>query len=131
MLFMRLPHLRPSILYVFGSNSDLSSPARIEEKLAVTGTGIGGNGGVEVGGVKHITYDDGGHFVPFEQSKSVAGNLADWMAEQLTRWQDERVMMNEEWSKLKGQEKYTLTEDWKWWMNEDRRQNSAKRKAKL
>jgi len=131
LLFMRLPHLRPSILYIFGGKSDLSTPVIIKEKLEITGTGIGGNGGVETGGVEHITYEDGGHFVPFEQSKDVAGDLANWMAGEIARFQDERALLNEEWGKLQEREKYTLSEEWNWWMDEERKQSRLRRKAKL
>jgi hypothetical protein len=40
-IFRRLPELKPAVLYLFGSDSDLSSPKARREKLVMTGTGVG------------------------------------------------------------------------------------------
>ncbi|KAF5865066.1 hypothetical protein ETB97_005307 [Aspergillus alliaceus] len=44
--FRRLGEMKPSVLYVFGENSELSSPTARQAKMNATGTGVGRNSGV-------------------------------------------------------------------------------------
>lgn len=41
-VFQRLPEIRPSVLYIFGESSKLSPVQERENKMARTGTGVGG-----------------------------------------------------------------------------------------
>lgn len=124
--FMQLPHLRPHCLYIFASNSATSTPAMCEEKLRDTGIGWGGSGGVQEGAVRGVTVD-GSHFVPFEKPAVVASEVERWFAAELTRWREEEKILKEQWDKLRGWEKYTLSEDWKWWMQESRKQQKKQK----
>ncbi|KAF7865938.1 hypothetical protein EAF04_006102 [Stromatinia cepivora] len=60
-----LPHLRPSVLYIFGNKSPLSSASSQDEKMALTGSGVGGSGGVAKDMVKKVTFSDAGHLFGF------------------------------------------------------------------
>lgn len=51
-IFRQLPHLKPDILYLFGEPSPLSSPAARQKKIQMTGTGVGGSGGLASGRVQ-------------------------------------------------------------------------------
>ncbi|OHE94272.1 hypothetical protein CORC01_10432 [Colletotrichum orchidophilum] len=108
---VRLPHLRPGCLYVFGGDSDLTTPELIEEKLRLTGTGVGGSGGAPKGKVKQITLEGGGHLFPMEVPGKSAKLTAEWIEKSLGEWraaQDEY----ERWTRLSVEEKTTLTDEW-------------------
>lgn len=81
-----LPHLRPTVLYIFGGKSDISTPELQSEKMALTASGIGGSGGARGGHVKKIVNEDCGHLIPFENPKFCAGAAANWIREAFDRW---------------------------------------------
>ncbi|KAL7951865.1 Alpha/beta hydrolase family domain-containing protein [Trichoderma barbatum] len=103
----RLPHLRPPVLYIFGGKSNVSPPKLILEKLEITGTGVGGSGGVKAGRVKHITHPDGGHLIPLEEPVFCAKTAAEWTKTEMDRWQEEENEY-EEWTKKPLEDKSTL-----------------------
>src|SRR5690606_27690140 len=74
----RLPELRPSTLYLFGGDSDVNPPAVRREKLELTGTGVGGSGGVKAGRVAAATLAGHGHLVALE--------APGWCAEEIARF---------------------------------------------
>lgn len=120
LLFGRLPHLRPHCLYIFGTTSQTSTPEMCAEKLRDTGVGWDGSGGVQTGAVQSVSLE-GGHFVPFEKPGVVAAEVEKWLSAELSRWHDEERILKEQWQKLKGQDKITLSEDWKWWMKQGKK----------
>ncbi|KAL2808068.1 putative toxin biosynthesis protein [Aspergillus granulosus] len=77
-----LPFLRPSVFWVFGGNCYLSSPAAQDFKMRVTGTGIGGSGGVAKGMVEKAVLPEGSHNVVLEEVEWSAGVAGDW----IRRW---------------------------------------------
>ena len=87
MTFENLPNIRPSVLWVFGGSSPLSLPSMQDEKVARTGTGIGGNGGVKAGSVEKFVIEDAGHMVPFEKIAQCAQVLASWLEKQIEDFQ--------------------------------------------
>ena len=84
--FNNLPHLRPSVLYIFGEISPLSAPQARREKMAATGTGRGGSGGAEAGRVKDIVMKDIGHLIPMEKVTETAQHCSDWISGELKRY---------------------------------------------
>lgn len=110
LVFQQLPHLRPSVLYIFGELSFLSDPEWIKEKLSMTGTGVGGNGGVKEGRVAEITVKDAGHLIPMEKVEESAQHVAKWIGKEMARyWENERLT-EEEWGNKKGVERSVLSE---------------------
>ncbi|KAF6795002.1 toxin biosynthesis [Colletotrichum sojae] len=107
----RLPHLRPPAMYVFGGESDLSTPELREEKMRLTGSGVGGSGGVARGKVAEATLPGGGHLFPMEVPDVAAKLAAGWIARGLEEWRREEEEF-EEWTRLGEREKTTLTEEW-------------------
>ena len=83
MTFESLPKVRPNVLWVFGGLSPLSSENSQDEKVARTGTGVGGNGGVKAGSVEKVVVEDGGHMLPFEKIEKCAAILASWLEKQM------------------------------------------------
>jgi hypothetical protein len=85
--FRKLPFLRPSVLYLFGDQSPLSKPLLIADKLANTGVGVGGSGGVKNDRVKQVTFAGIGHMIPMEAVNESADVSAAWIISELDRWQ--------------------------------------------
>lgn len=108
----RLPNLRPSVLYIFGELSNLSSPAQQEQKLAATGTGVGGSGGRQDSRVKGVELKGIGHLVAMESVHGCANEASDWIGQELQLWKAEADKY-EAWTKLDRMEKVTVSEEWK------------------
>jgi hypothetical protein len=109
---VRLGELRPSALYVFGSESDMSSPESCKYKLDVTGTGTGGSGGAKAGMVKGVMLDGIGHLVAMEASEKCADAAAAWLEKEVKRFEKERKEYIE-WTKQSFEAKTTFSEEWK------------------
>ena len=125
----KLPNLRPPTLYVFGLKSNLSPKELIEEKLRVTGTGVGGSGGVKEGRVKGVSGAENGHLIPMESPHFCAREAAHWIKAELdTWWVEEREY--EEWTRKPQAEKSTISEDYKKYAGPPAR-NGGKEKAKI
>ncbi|KAF2120708.1 Alpha/beta hydrolase family-domain-containing protein [Lophiotrema nucula] len=110
-VFQQLPHLRPSVLYVFGSESFLTaSPEIIEEKMAMTGSGTGGSGGRAEGRVAQVMVQDAGHLIPMEKVEKTAEHAADWINKELVRWRQHERLTEEEWGTKEGIERSVLSD---------------------
>ncbi|KAK7754446.1 hypothetical protein SLS62_003466 [Diatrype stigma] len=108
-VLQNLPHVRPSVLWVFGGDSDLSQPEGRREKLALCGSGGGGSGGVAAGRVAEVVVEGRGHLFPMEVPALCAEHAAAWIAKEMQRWRDaERAY--EEWTRKPFREKTTLSQ---------------------
>lgn len=109
----RLPEVRPSVLYIFGGKSDLSSPELRAQKLELTGSGVGGSGGVKKGKVKEFVLPETGHLVAMEKVGECAGAISGWLGGEMKRWREERKDFERMWVKGKDEkEKSTIDEGW-------------------
>ena len=111
-IYKRLPELRPSVLYIFGETSAVSSSETDEKKVARTGTGVGGSGGAAEGRVKGVTLPNVGHLVPMEDVGGTADAMAEWIVGEVVRFREEE----REWEKWRGKtlrEKQEIDETWK------------------
>jgi hypothetical protein len=87
-----LPFVRPSVLWVFGSRSYLASAKAQDAKMRVTGTGVGGSGGVKKGMVEKAVLESS-HTLVFEQIDKCAEVAADWVGRWFQDWlADEKVL---------------------------------------
>ena len=77
--FRRLPNLRPSVLYIFGGKSDLSTPGRRKAMVDATGISVGGSGGKGDGRVKEVVLEGIGHLVAMEAVCQCAESAAEWV----------------------------------------------------
>ena len=109
-VFSQLPALRPSVLYVFGSLSFLTNDEIIEEKLAMTGSGVGGSGGRAEGRVDSVTVQDAGHLIPMEKVEESADHVGKWIGKEMVRYRDWEKKTQEEWGDKKGIERSVLSE---------------------
>jgi hypothetical protein len=107
---VRLPEVRPSVLYVFGGKSNVSPQELQDEKMALTGTGVGGSGGQSKGRVKKVVGEKNGHLIPMEDPRLCASAAADWIKAELERWwTDERKYV--EWTNKSKEEKSTVSDE--------------------
>jgi pimeloyl-ACP methyl ester carboxylesterase len=109
--FKRLPELRPSVLYVFGETSDLSTPAERKAKMERTGAGAGGSGGAKKGKVKEVVLDCG-HLVAMERVAQCAEAAVGFLKGELELWRMEQQAF-EEGRKGVGMEVRMVDERWK------------------
>lgn len=108
--FHKLPNLRPSVLYVFGDESHLSAPLLKADKLAVTGTGVGGSGGVKKGRVKEVTFKGVGHLIPMEVVGQTADACGRWIASETERWRALETVERRGWAAVPQEQKSKMTE---------------------
>lgn len=125
-VFNDLPRLRPSALYIFGGQSDLSAPDMRKQKMERTGTGVGGSGGAEADRVKEVVFEDVGHLIPMEAVGRCAAAAGEWLASDLKRWRGEEAEFTREWEAKERRAKYTINEDWKKNIGGDPRRKSEK-----
>ncbi|KAH8897024.1 alpha/beta-hydrolase [Thozetella sp. PMI_491] len=111
----KLPFLRPGVLWIFGGQSNVNGPDTHEEKMQLTGVGVGGSGGAAASRVKGITIEEFGHLVPMEATTQCAQYAADFIVPELKFWREEEEDF-QRWAKRPDIEKQILDEDWKRWI---------------
>lgn len=108
-VFNQLGSIKPSVFYVFGSLSFLTNDAIIEEKLAKTGSGVGGSGGRAEGRVAQVMVQDAGHLIPMEKVEESAEHIGKWIEKEMVRYRDWERKTEEEWADKKGIERSVLS----------------------
>ncbi|KAH9865736.1 hypothetical protein J1614_009323 [Plenodomus biglobosus] len=108
-VFNQLPALRPSVFYIFGSESSLTNPAIIEEKVAMTGVGVGGSGGRAEGRVDSVTVQDAGHLIPMEKVGETADHIGTWLKKEMARYREWERRTEDEWGARKGGQRSMLS----------------------
>ncbi|KAG8526369.1 uncharacterized protein KY384_000362 [Bacidia gigantensis] len=116
--FMQLPYLRPTCLYIHGSNSLMAGakPQGRADKLEVTGTGIGGSGGVAAGAVADVIVEKCGHFLTFEKPAEIAVHVGRWLTQELKRWREDEQRTQDLWERTDSRSKRTIDDDRLFWM---------------
>ncbi|KAH6614963.1 Alpha/beta hydrolase family-domain-containing protein [Boeremia exigua] len=109
-VFNQLPALKPSVFYIFGSLSFLTNDAIIEEKLAKTGSGVGGSGGRAEGKVDSVMVQDAGHLIPMEKVEESADHVGKWIGKEMVRFWDWQKKTQDEWGTKTGIERGVLSE---------------------
>ncbi|PLB51384.1 putative toxin biosynthesis protein [Aspergillus steynii IBT 23096] len=112
-IFEQLPHLRPSTLYVFGGRCMMCQPELRADELRMTGTGVGGSGGVPAGRVRQVVLPPFGHLLAQEAANECADSIVDWLGPELQRWQEENHQFRAAWKKKGKVERMTVDELWK------------------
>lgn len=126
--FANLPFLRPSVLYVFGETSEMSTAALRREKMEVTGTSLSGSGGAEQGRVKEVVIEGTGHLVPMEKVGETAGAAAHWLELEMALWRETEERESREWrdSATSLREKQMVGHEWVRKMSEGMKNGKAK-----
>jgi pimeloyl-ACP methyl ester carboxylesterase len=109
-VFSQLPHLRPSVFYIFGEKSFLTNDAIVEEKMRLTGSGVGGSGGRAEGRVANVMVKDAGHLIPMEKVEESADHIGKWIQKDMVRYWDWERKTEEEWGSKKGYERSVLSD---------------------
>ncbi|SPJ72578.1 related to host-specific AK-toxin Akt2 [Fusarium torulosum] len=110
-IFRQLPELQPSLLYIFGKQSDFSSPSQRQEKMQITGTGVGGNGGSASGRVQEEVLDCG-HLVPMEKVTECADAIASFLDKEMSRWRAEQDAFKKYREGMSRRQQITIDEEW-------------------
>jgi pimeloyl-ACP methyl ester carboxylesterase len=126
-VFRRLPELRPSVLYVFGGQSDISTPELRRAKMQSTGTGVGGSGGVDKGRVEEVVLDCG-HLVAMEKVGECAEAMAGFLEREVGRWRTQRDAVE---AARKGRERREVIMVDERWKEEIKPRGKGKGEAKL
>ena len=108
----RLPELKPSVLYVFGSKSEASPVAYRADKMARTGTGFGGSGGAAKGKVQQAVLDCG-HLVGMEKPVECADACVEFMVKELEQWEERERKWDEDLNGLDRKHKVGINEAWR------------------
>jgi pimeloyl-ACP methyl ester carboxylesterase len=127
--FHRLPFLRPSVQYIFGDQSFLSAPLLKADKLANTGTGVGGSGGAKAGRVQEYTFKGVGHLIPMEIVGETADVCRDWLVPELERWRAIEAAEKEAWALVPRKEKGVLSKEYVAYMTGDWKTAAEKAQA--
>jgi hypothetical protein len=105
-----LPSVRPSVLFVHGATSDISSPELRSLRMSRCGIGPGGSGGAKAGRVAEVVMEGMGHLFPMESPGETASHAARWIKAELARWRNEQAEY-EAWTRLPMRQKTTLTQE--------------------
>ena len=110
-VFFKLPEVRPSVQYIFGGTSEMSSPILRKAKVEATGIGNGGSGGAKEGRVKEVVFKTVSHLVAMEVPKRTAEACADWMKDELKLWKSREDDLIESYNKQTLREKRTMSKE--------------------
>ncbi|KAI0899168.1 putative toxin biosynthesis protein [Annulohypoxylon nitens] len=108
-ILKHLAEVRPSVLWVFGGDSDLGTPEARKMKTELCGTGGGGSGGLAEGRVDSVVMEGRGHLFPMEVPAECARHASVWIGKEMRRWR-EQEREYEEWTKLPVRGRTTLSE---------------------
>lgn len=111
-LYRRLPEIKPSVLYVFGRNSEASPSEYRRDKMERTGTGVGGSGGTAKGKVQEVVLDCG-HLVGMERPTECAKACVSYIDKELERWATEEREWDVRVKGLSRKERVGINELWK------------------
>ncbi|KAK4864946.1 hypothetical protein LT330_001569 [Penicillium expansum] len=111
-IFSQLPFLRPSVLYIFAGKSDMCIPSMRADKLANTGTAVGGSGGVAAGRVRDVFLEDFGHLLAQEAVNECADAAVSWLVPEIHRWRAEEESFRAAWGQKSKIEKVTVDAEW-------------------
>ena len=127
--FSHLKTIRPSVLFIHGSDSWFATPDVRAARVKTTGTGRGGNGGAELGRVKEVVLP-GGHFVVMELVNQTAASTADYLGSELNRWKENERSFKEQWEQKDPRQKQIVDDRWIQVLKNDNK-SQGKEKSKL
>ncbi|TVY21564.1 Abhydrolase domain-containing protein mpaH [Lachnellula arida] len=111
-VYRSLPNVRPHVLWIFGEKSIINPPEVREDLPRRTGTGVGGNGGVNAGQVEDVTFTDGQHMLPVEKTREVAQSLASWLEKRLIDYRQVEDWYKRNKSEKSERDMLVLSKDW-------------------
>jgi pimeloyl-ACP methyl ester carboxylesterase len=110
--FMHMPNLRPGVVFILGGQSSVIGDDDARRRTEITGTGLGGSGGVASGRVLEVVHDKYGHFIPLEVPGFCSQHAADFLKGELDIWMAE-AREYQEWAKTDNVAKVTVSREYK------------------
>ncbi|KAL6150400.1 hypothetical protein ACJQWK_00579 [Exserohilum turcicum] len=110
--FHMLPFVRPSVLYVFGSESHYTACEPTADKVGTTGIGIGGSGGAAIGRVAEVTVENVGHLIPMEAVEITAELSTKWLVDEMVAWREKEIIERSEWAYIPDEQKRTVSDQY-------------------
>lgn len=108
--FHMLPFVRPSVLYVFGSESHYTACEPTADKVEATGVGIGGSGGAAMGRVAEVMVEGVGHLIPMEAVGRTAELSTKWLEAEMAAWRERETVERSEWAYIPDEQKRTISD---------------------
>lgn len=109
--FYRLPSLRPSVLWLVGEKTYLRLD-EMREGIKITGTGVGGSGGIPEGRVYEIVMSKQGHLFPFEATSQTAKECSEWLAVELGKFRETEKQWRESRNNMTGRDHMVPSLKW-------------------
>ncbi|KAI0431111.1 prolyl aminopeptidase-like protein [Xylaria sp. FL1042] len=107
----QLPHVRPSVLWVFGESSDINlPPSSRSETVRACGSGCNGSGGVAAGRVAEVSLKGRGHLFPMEVPGICAEHAAKWIEREMEHY-SKAEQEYADWARQPLREKTMLSAD--------------------
>ncbi|KAJ5708203.1 hypothetical protein N7488_008004 [Penicillium malachiteum] len=106
-----LPKMRPWVLYVNGTSSPhFGDHSTRDRRAQITGTGVGGNGGVKLGAVQQVIIEGAGHDMPFDDNiAQLSTHIVDWFMKESRRWNDGAGRRLRDWRAECSEEKWKVS----------------------
>lgn len=108
-----LPIVRPSVLYIFAGQSNLSPPHSQKLKMETTGVGIGGSGGAKAGQVSSVLFPSAGHLLPFEKVAETAESVGGWLGTRIAQFRKDEAFLAGHDSGKSDRDMLVVSEKWK------------------
>lgn len=83
-----------------------------DEKMELSGPGVGGSGGVRAGRVKKAVIEESGHLAPFEKVQECASKIARWLKDQVDDFNVEQRFYSDFHSGKSERGMSVMSEDW-------------------
>jgi len=84
-----LREIYPSVLYLWGTISDIGNSAYPQRIIDQTGVGNEGGGGVAAGQVSSKYIEGANHLIPYTLPMRAAEAIAEWLRVELEKWNEE------------------------------------------
>lgn len=111
--WMFLPHLRPSVFWLYGADSYAADPEERQSKMERTRTGWNGSGGAPLGRVKEALVQGSGHFVCMEKVNDCAIEISGFLESEMEVWREgEKSSIDQDWGSKDVVERQKLDEKW-------------------
>jgi hypothetical protein len=107
-----LDHIRPSVLYIIGEQSPISTKKVRAELLHRTGAGVGGSGGVKNSQVKERIIRRSGHQVPLEMVEGTASALGEWINWVVLGWKENEKRVAQGWENRSPRDRLRVSSEW-------------------
>jgi hypothetical protein len=107
-----LDHVRPSVKYVFGGDSPISTGETRAELLTRTGAGVGGSGGQKNAQVQETCIEGSGHHLPLEKVAETASAIGAWIGLVAQRWHEDEARATNGWEDLPIKGRLSVSAEW-------------------